>query len=129
MGTASRSNGFGITGNIAGNPMLRTMGNRFAADKPLIGDDKDLKSDVGDLNKDDLKERLFVAEKVMKTLFKRNKELNEEVVQQPAQVTNGAGGDAVCERRCCREERENGDDSPTPGNHQAMKEKVRELER
>ena len=53
------------------------MGNRFAADKPLIGDDKDLKSDVADLSRDDLKERLFVAEKVMKTLFKRNKELEE----------------------------------------------------
>ena len=57
--------------------MLRTMGNRFAADKPLIGDDKDLKSDVADLSRDDMKERLFVAEKVMKTLFKRNKELEE----------------------------------------------------
>ena len=61
--------------------MLRTMGNKFAADKPLIGDDKDLKSDVADLNREDLKERLFVAEKVMKTLFKRNKELEE---MQPA---------------------------------------------
>lgn len=76
------------------------------------------------MNRDDLRERLFVAEKVMKTLFKRNKELEE---MQPAQVENG-GGD-ICERKCCREERENSDDSPTPGNHHAMKEKVKELER
>ena len=80
MANASRSNGFN-PGQTA-NPMLRTMGNRFAADKPLIGDDKDLKSDVADLSRDDMKERLFVAEKVMKTLFKRNKELEE--MQSPA---------------------------------------------
>ena len=43
----------------------------------MIGDDKDLKSDVADLNRDEMKERLLVAEKVMKTLFKRNKELEE----------------------------------------------------
>ena len=30
------------------------------------------------LNKDDLKERLLVAEKVMKSLFQRNKELEEK---------------------------------------------------
>jgi len=57
--------------------MLRTTTGKFAADKPLIGDEKDLKSDVADLSREDLKERLFVAEKVMKTLFKRNKELEE----------------------------------------------------
>lgn len=30
------------------------------------------------LSKDDLKERLIVAEKVMKSLFQRNKELEEK---------------------------------------------------
>ena len=60
--------------------MVTSMGrtsNRFGADQPLIGDDKDLKSDIADLSRDDMKERLIVAEKVMKTLFKRNKELEE----------------------------------------------------
>ena len=56
--------------------MNRTQGNRFG-DKPLISDEKDLKSDVADLSRDELKERLIVAEKVMKTLFKRNKDLEE----------------------------------------------------
>ena len=65
---ASRSNGFSF--------MNRTQGNRFG-DKPLISDEKDLKSDVADLSRDELKERLIVAEKVMKTLFKRNKDLEE----------------------------------------------------
>jgi hypothetical protein len=43
----------------------------------LIGDDKDLKSDIGDLSREEMRERLYVAEKVMKTLFKRNRELEE----------------------------------------------------
>ena len=43
----------------------------------MIGDEKDLKSDALELSREELKERLFVAEKVMKTLFKRNKELEE----------------------------------------------------
>ena len=73
MPNASRSNGFGNNNQA----MLRTTTGKFAADKPLIGDEKDLKSDVADLSREDLKERLFVAEKVMKTLFKRNKELEE----------------------------------------------------
>ena len=55
----------------------RTFAEKFGGEKPLIGDEKDLKSDVGDLSREEMKERLFVAEKVMKTLFKRNKELEE----------------------------------------------------
>ena len=51
-------------------------------DQPLIGDDKGLKSDVGDLSREELNERLLVAEKVMKTLFKRNKDLEELQLEQ-----------------------------------------------
>ena len=70
---ASRSNGF----FGASNPNRTASGaNRFG-DQPLIGDEKDLKSDALELSREELKERLFVAEKVMKTLFKRNKELEE----------------------------------------------------
>ena len=110
MANASRSNGF----NAGGNPMLKTMGNRFATDKPLIGDDKDLKSDVADLSRDDMKERLFVAEKVMKTLFKRNKELEEMQSNFPDQDGGGT----------CQD-----DNSPTLHGQNAMKEKIKELER
>ena len=46
----------------------------------MIGDDKDLKSDVGELSREEMRERLFVAEKVMKTLFKRNRELEENYI-------------------------------------------------
>jgi len=41
----------------------------------LIDNGKDLKGELDDLTKDDLKERLIVAEKVMKILFQRIKEL------------------------------------------------------
>ena len=37
-----------------------------------------LEGELDNLNKDDLKERLIVAEKVMKSLFQRNKELEEK---------------------------------------------------
>lgn len=76
---ASRSNGFSF--------MNRTQGNRFG-EQPLIGDEEKLKSDVGDLSRDELKERLIVAEKVMKTLFKRNKDLEEHhiAIENPSQL-------------------------------------------
>jgi hypothetical protein len=46
-------------------------GNRpgFGENAKLIDDEKDLKGEFEDLTKEDLKERLFVAEKVMKSLF------------------------------------------------------------
>jgi hypothetical protein len=37
-----------------------------------------LEGELDNLNKDDLKERLIVAEKVMKSLFQRNKDLEEK---------------------------------------------------
>lgn len=54
----------------------------FGERAKLIDDEQDLKSNLNDLTKEDLKERLFVAEKVMKSLFQRNKEIevqNEEL--------------------------------------------------
>jgi hypothetical protein len=53
MLASSYTNGFGRLGDKA----------------QLIGDDNTLKNDMQDLTRDDLKERLYVAEKVMKTLF------------------------------------------------------------
>ena len=65
----------------ATNPNRTASGaNRFG-DAPLIGDEKDLKSDALELSREEMKERLFVAEKVMKTLFKRNKELEEQQLE------------------------------------------------
>jgi hypothetical protein len=43
----------------------------------LISDENKLKADLELVSKDDLKERLIVAEMVMKKLFQRNKELEE----------------------------------------------------
>ena len=102
---ASRSNGFQLTAG-------RTQP-RFS-DQPLFGDDKDLKSNVGDLSREEMKERLFVAEKVMKTLFKRNKELEELHLDQ------------VEDRPCpqC-----NGDGAAPAENEDALQAKVKELER
>ena len=50
----------------------------YAGPKPagqLIDDAQGLKGEFEVLTKEDLRERLFVAEKVMKSLFQRNKEL------------------------------------------------------
>lgn len=41
----------------------------------FIDDQQNLVSDLSQLTKEDLRERLFVAEKVMKSLFQRNREL------------------------------------------------------
>jgi len=47
----------------------------------LISDPiNNLEGEIGNLTKDDLRERLIVAEKVMKSLFQRNRELEEQVV-------------------------------------------------
>lgn len=54
----------------------QTQANRFGT-QSLIGDDNGLKSEACELSRDELRERLIVAEKVMKTLFKRNRELEE----------------------------------------------------
>ena len=78
---ASRSNGFAHFGANP-NRTSTTAGNPRFGDQPLIGDDKDLKSDALELSREEMKERLFVAEKVMKTLFKRNKELEERDMDQ-----------------------------------------------
>ena len=40
-----------------------------------------LEGELDNLNKEDLKERLIVAEKVMKSLFQRNKDLEEKYGQ------------------------------------------------
>ena len=57
----------------------------------MIGDDKDLKSDVGELSREEMRERLFVAEKVMKTLFKRNRELEESYIDLQNNSNAGEG--------------------------------------
>lgn len=49
------------------------------AEGSLINDPvNNLEGEMDHLSKDDLKERLLVAEKVMKSLFQRNKELEEK---------------------------------------------------
>ena len=65
-------------------------GNRpgFGDNAKLIDDEKDLKGEFEDLTKEDLKERLFVAEKVMKSLFQRNKELEEKEEERQAAMTS-----------------------------------------
>ena len=61
MMASSYTSGFGARSD---GPGLK-LGDRAQ----LIGDDKNLKSDMQDLSREDLRERLFVAERVMKTLF------------------------------------------------------------
>ena len=54
----------------------------------MIGDDETgLKGEMVDLSREDLRERLFVAEKVMKALFKRNKQLEENQTDDQNQGT------------------------------------------
>lgn len=55
---------------------------------PLIGDDRTLKDNLNDLTKEDLRERLYVAECVMKSLFEQNKKL-EEGADEKLAMTRG----------------------------------------
>jgi hypothetical protein len=68
--------------NTEGNNMQGTMGSNFGLRKiegDIINDpSNNLEGEMDHLSKDDLKERLIVAEKVMKSLFQRNKELEEK---------------------------------------------------
>ena len=100
---------------------MNKTGQRWG-DQPLIGDDKGLKSDVGDLSREELNERLLVAEKVMKTLFKRNKDLEELHIEQSS-ITDMQ--QAECSR-CKGADGEN-DGEPT-GNEPQLKERIKELE-
>ena len=51
-----------------------------------------MKSDLNDLTKEDLRERLFVAERVMKSLFQRNREI-EVANEQLRGQADEKGGD------------------------------------
>ena len=53
------------------------MSNSLGFKKPQ-GEIINLEGELENLTKEDLKERLIVAEKVMKSLFQRNKELEEK---------------------------------------------------
>lgn len=60
----------------------------------LIGDpNSNLKNDMSELTKEDLRERLYVAETVMKSLFENNKKL--EVEKEEGGITSG-GGTGAC---------------------------------
>ena len=60
------SGGFGKTGMVSVQGTLMNDPNNG------------LEGELDNLNKEDLKERLIVAEKVMKSLFQRNKDLEEK---------------------------------------------------
>lgn len=64
----------------------------------MIGDGNGLESEVGNLGKDEMRERLYVAEKVMKTLFKRNKELEEAQLEPQQQEMSTSQKCQVCAR-------------------------------
>lgn len=49
----------------------------FMKNQPLMTDNNILKGDLESVTKEDLRERLIVAEMVMKKLFQRNKELED----------------------------------------------------
>ena len=53
-----------------------TQGN-FFKNSALINDNDILKGDLESVSKEDLRERLVVAEAVMKKIFKRNKDLED----------------------------------------------------
>jgi hypothetical protein len=57
-----------------------TATNGFKMGGNLINDPgNNLEGELGNLSKEELKERLMVAERVMKTLFQRNKELEDRL--------------------------------------------------
>jgi len=58
-----------------------TQGGLMFRNISMIDDNNILKGDLNEISKEDLKERLVVAEMVMKKLFQRNRDL-EDMLQQ-----------------------------------------------
>ena len=54
-----------------------TQGGILLRNQKLMNDNNVLKGDLDQVSKEDLKERLVVAEMVMKKLFQRNKDLED----------------------------------------------------
>jgi hypothetical protein len=54
-----------------------TQGGILLRNQQLMNDNNVLKGDLDQVSKEDLKERLVVAEMVMKKLFQRNKDLED----------------------------------------------------
>ena len=75
------SGGFGKTGTVQGTLM----------NDPNNG----LEGELDNLNKEDLKERLIVAEKVMKSLFQRNKDLEEKYGQNDQKTSTSTSDGPV----------------------------------
>ena len=70
----------------------------------MINDDNILKGDLDSVSKEDLKERLVVAEMVMKKLFQRNKDLEDQLLNTnqmettpERQITKASSSSAVKE--------------------------------
>jgi hypothetical protein len=57
-----------------------TQGGLILKNQQLMNDNNILKGDLELVSKEDLKERLVVAEMVMKKLFERNKNLEDQIV-------------------------------------------------
>lgn len=67
--------------------MAGTHSSNFGLKKEIHGElindpNNNLEGDMDHFSKDDLKERLIVAEKVMKSLFQRNKELEDKSLSE-----------------------------------------------
>ena len=93
----------------------------------LIGDEKDLKSDAGGLSRDELRERLVVAEKVMKTLFKRNRDL-EELVATNDENANPVASPSSASKQECLKCQGGGGVSSAGGNDDILRARIKELE-
>ncbi len=72
-----------------------------------------------------MKERLIVAEKVMKTLFKRNRDLEES--NEENQINNFGEGNNC--QKCQEKKDKDDDDEDDRVGSQALKDQVKELEK
>lgn len=60
-----------------------------------MNDENILQGEMDKLSKEDLRERLVVAEMVMKKLFQRNKDLEDMVVSNKTRIEEGGDDDEV----------------------------------
>ena len=95
------SNGFGAFPNAtaynrtatsgflptAGSQRPLTQGGLILKNQQLMNDNNILKGDLELVSKEDLKERLVVAEMVMKKLFERNKNLEDQIVANQKDIS------------------------------------------
>jgi hypothetical protein len=78
MAAYNRTTTSGFMPASAGGPRPLTQGGLILKNQQLMNDNNILKGELDQVSKEDLRERLVVAEMVMKKLFQRNRDLEDQ---------------------------------------------------